>query len=155
MLKLLQWLWFLTSFVVIHGCTTSGSLELCLRVFIKFWQIKIKIDSSEKSLQQFCWNKINKLVSNDWQLTIQLGFNPITSRLFYSGRCRGDRFCPTCLIFLKCGFLGFWWNHLQTVYDSRSHAKRNSQKFKIEDFIAIWRKKSSIFEKILSRQKSS
>ena len=56
---------------------------------------------------------------------------------FIPGRCR---FCPPCLIFLICGFLGFWWNHLQTVHDCRSHAKGDSQKFKIEDFIAIWKK---------------
>ena len=42
---------------------------------------------------------------------------------------------PPSLIFL---LWSFWWNHLQTIHNYRSYAKVDSQKFKIEDFIAIW-----------------
>ena len=65
----------------------------------------------------------------------------------------GGRFCPPCLICLKSVFWGFWWNHLQTVHDCRSHAKEDSQKFKIEDFIAIWKKILNFLKKSFATEK--
>ena len=86
--------------------------------------------------------------THDFQEKLDPQFNSITSCIFYSWEIwvGGIPPPPPSLIFLKCLFLWFWWNHLQTVYDCRSHAKGDSQKFEIEDFIAIW-KKSSFFWK--------
>ena len=50
---------------------------------------------------------------------------PYCIPVYYMGGTDSD---PS-LIFWKLDFLGFWWNHLQTILNCRSHSKGYKQKF--------------------------
>ena len=73
-----------------------------------------------------------------WVIGLRVGWREIGLGLWLLLTLLHIAYFIPAQILLKVDLFLFWWNHLQTTDNCSPHAKRDSQNFNIEDFMAVW-----------------